>query len=184
MKLKESRNAESYMEQARSFAGKTSEKSEDDHQEAHSVFGSVRSFNTPGKAASVASFGSGLAQQARTIVTQHLNQFNCNGMNDRTGPIVDSELRENGIDPTAKASRMQATPKVNSPYHSPKTNTSRYVSPKPNGMSHHSPKVTRSPRPNGGISPAASARSKMSAGTKGSSRTFENYPRTPQKLDV
>ncbi len=94
-KLKELRRADGYMDQARSFASRMSENvgHEEQSHEVPSLFGSVKNFSTPAKAASVASFSSGLAQQAKTLVSQ-MNSFNCSTMNERTGPTVASEIVE------------------------------------------------------------------------------------------
>lgn len=100
-RLKETRKNDGYMDQARSFANRMNDSStgRDEDPDLSSMFGSTKSFTTPaGKAASVASFGSGLAQQAKTIVTQMNTNFNCNNLNERNGPVVDSELR-NGRTP-------------------------------------------------------------------------------------
>lgn len=92
-RLKEIRRADGYMDQARSFTSRMSENvgHEDHAPEAPSLFGSVKSYSTPGKTASVASFSSGLAQQAKTLVSQ-MNSFNCSNINDRTGAAVPSEI--------------------------------------------------------------------------------------------
>ena len=44
----------------------------------------------PRRAESIASLGSSMAQHARTLV----GQFNCAGLNERSGPILDTELME------------------------------------------------------------------------------------------
>lgn len=92
-RLKEMRRADGYMDQARSFASRMSENAsqEDQAPEAPTLFGSVKNYTTPGKAASVASFSSGLAQQAKTLVSQ-MNSFNCSNMNDRAETAVSSGL--------------------------------------------------------------------------------------------
>jgi hypothetical protein len=66
---------------------------EDQTHEVPSLFGTVKNFSTPAKAASVASFSSGLAQQAKTLVSQ-MNSFNCSSMNERPEPTVASEIVE------------------------------------------------------------------------------------------
>lgn len=107
------------MEQARSFANRLHE-GHPDHgisgENGSMLFGAGKAFTTPiGKASSVASFGSGLAQQAKTLVTQ-MNNFNCNAANDRNGPIVDDELQNDvGYNPNnnggaASASRRHHPP--------------------------------------------------------------------------
>ena len=85
--LKEKRNTEGYMDQARSFASKLNDSARMDGEEADisTMFNSVKNFATPAKAPSVTSFSSGLAQQAKTLVTQ-MNNLNCNGMNERNQP--------------------------------------------------------------------------------------------------
>lgn len=115
-RLKELRRADGYMDQARSFASRMSENvGHDDHvQETPSLFGSVKSYSTPGKAASVASFSSGLAQQAKTLVSQ-MNNFNCNSMNERTGPVVSSEIETNEEAEINRSRSQQRSPREYSP---------------------------------------------------------------------
>jgi hypothetical protein len=63
----------------------------------NSFYGSVKQA-AAGRAGSVASLGSGLAQHAKTVVNS-LNSFNCNAMNERSSPAaspeVDIERRRN-----------------------------------------------------------------------------------------
>lgn len=88
-KLKESRKNERYMEQARSFATKGSSEDERHPHDMAAIYGSMR-FGVQEKAGSVVSGVSGLAQHAKTIVSQ-MNQFNCAGLNDRNGSVFDED---------------------------------------------------------------------------------------------
>lgn len=112
-RLKETHRADRYMDQARSFSSRKSDNvgNEDQTHEPPSLFGSVKSFSTPGKATSVASFSSGLAQQAKTLVSQMNNNFNCNQMNhnERTGSVVSSEMESetNGSRPFSRSSQQR-----------------------------------------------------------------------------
>ena len=93
--LKERMKGEGYMDQARSFSSRLNDtplQSTGTDDNDMSMFGSVKSHAS--KANSVASLGSGLAQHARTIVTSMNNNFNCNNLNERNGPVVNNELSE------------------------------------------------------------------------------------------
>ena len=89
MSSKDTMKGEQYLEQARSAASKwTNESREGEDDFMGGYEGSkTRSSNT----GSVASLGSGLAQQARTLV----GSFSCAGMNERSG-VLQAELSENG----------------------------------------------------------------------------------------
>lgn len=86
------------MEQARSVASKFQEQRMDDR-----TFESLRSVKSNG-AGSVASLGSGLAQQARTLV----GSFAC-GNNERTGGIVAAELSESHLSYSSLAQRRSTS---------------------------------------------------------------------------
>jgi hypothetical protein len=69
---------ENYMDHARQFASRMQEGDND----FSTLYGSVKSGS--GRPSSVASLGSGLAQQAKTIVNS-MNSFNCgSGINERS----------------------------------------------------------------------------------------------------
>ena len=71
-----------YMEQSQSFS------SHDDHNDMSTMYGeSVKSGHSGGHPPSVASLGSGLAQQAKTLVNT-MNNFNCAGFNERNGSAM------------------------------------------------------------------------------------------------
>jgi hypothetical protein len=89
-KLKASKKNEKYLEQARSFVSKVGSEDERNTSDLAAVYGSVRS-GVQEKAGSVVSGVSGLAQHAKTIVSQ-MNQFNCTGLNERNnGSVFDDE---------------------------------------------------------------------------------------------
>lgn len=81
-------NGEVYMEQARVLSSKWSNERRDADEDMtmNMTFDSAGSKNRT--AGSVVSIGSGLAQSARQIV----GSFNCAGLNERSGPLVESEV--------------------------------------------------------------------------------------------
>lgn len=87
-----------YLDQARSLSSKWSTSDKQNADEAAGVnpnmtFDSYGSNGRGNKSSgSVVSISSGLAQSARQIV----GTFNCAGMNDRSGPLVDAELNGSG----------------------------------------------------------------------------------------
>src|SRR3569832_2111810 len=91
-RLKETTRGEHYMEQARSFvrgAAANGGLAFDNEEHDMSAMYSIKT--TPSKTGSVASFGSGLAQQAKTLVST-MNNFNCTALNERTGSTMEDEL--------------------------------------------------------------------------------------------
>jgi hypothetical protein len=101
--LKESMKTDGYLDQARSFSSRLLDGQTDG--DIHTdTFGSVKSHSS-NKAGSVASLGSGLAQHARTIVSTMNSNFNCSNLNERNGPVVQSELSElRDVDPRGRQS--------------------------------------------------------------------------------
>jgi len=99
--LKDNVRNEDYLEQARSFVSR----SHDDETHETSMYGSVKSA-TSGRAGSVASIGSGLKQQAKTLVDS-MNNFNCNALNERTptGGNTESRLRDLELPYEGRSSR-------------------------------------------------------------------------------
>ena len=91
-RLKESLKDEQMMEQSRSFS---SSHHDDLHNDMSTIYGSVRSGPSLGRSGSVASLGSGLAQQAKTLVHQ-MNNLNCTGgsamMSDLGGPVTSGDM--------------------------------------------------------------------------------------------
>ena len=114
--LKEKQNISSgevYMEQARTLSSKwTSERRDgDDDMTMNMTFDSSGSRNRT--AGSVVSIGSGLAQSARQIV----GSFNCAGLNERSGPLVESELEDpvmvrQSFSSSSRDSRLPPQPSV------------------------------------------------------------------------
>jgi hypothetical protein len=142
LKKKESaKGGEDYMDQARTFnqqrIGDTS-RSTAEGSDINNLYGSMRSGGGGGgRPASVASIGSGLAQQAKTIVNS-MKDFNCNAVNERNGgPVVGSEQTYEG----------------------------------------------RDRRPRGGGTNTGKTYSRSASRTK-SSRSFREYSRSPQRVDV
>ena len=91
----------------------------DDELNDMSMYGSVKSAAS-GKASSVASLGSGLAQQAKTIVNS-MNQFNCTAMNERNGASsVVADMREVDLTIDGRARRRM----MMGPYDPPRSATS------------------------------------------------------------
>jgi len=127
---------------------------DDDQRDDMSQYGSVRSGHSASRAGSVASLGSGLAQQAKTLVNS-MNNFNCTVLNDRTpgraaggglgGLETPSQFADHDIPYEGRGtSSRKKTPTV--------------------GTMHR-------------------GRS-MSASRKQASRTFRQYSRSPQRVDV
>jgi hypothetical protein len=148
-RLKEQARGEDYMSQARSFASKMQ-----DGEEIHdisSLYGSVKSAAT-GKAGSVASLGSGLAQHAKTIVNS-MNNFNCAALNERTGPLVASELDDVEIE--VDSSKRRSRSRTSKGY-------------------------DKSPQKYSGDRLRSTSRTKPSS----TSRSFREYSRSPQRMDV
>jgi hypothetical protein len=98
-KLKESMQGEHYMEQARLVANRINEQRIEDR-----TFDSLRSVKSTGPG-SVASLGSGLAQQARSLV----GSFACAGNNDRSGGVVAAEISESHLSYSGVASRRSTS---------------------------------------------------------------------------
>ena len=102
------------MEQARAISSKwTSERRDaDEDVTMNMTFDSTGSRNRT--AGSVVSIGSGLAQSARQIV----GSFNCAGLNERSGPLVESEgddpvLVRQSFSSSSRESRLPPQPAVN-----------------------------------------------------------------------
>jgi hypothetical protein len=128
-----------------------------------SLYGSMRSAAAAGRPASVASLSSGLAQHAKTLVNS-MKDFNCNGSNDRNDPIVEDELQERKSAPPR--GRLDGKP------------------PPPAGLA-------------AGLSISASGSSSASHSrynsynnfdrskpTPTSSRSFREYSKSPQRVDI
>jgi len=90
------------MEQARSVASRFNEHRND--ESANRTFESLQSVKSNG-AGSVASLGSGLAQQARSLV----GSFACAGNSERSGGIVAAELSENQLSYSGIAPRRSTS---------------------------------------------------------------------------
>jgi hypothetical protein len=128
------------MDQARNFNQRMGEsRSTTEGSDINNLYGSVRSGG--GRTGSVASIGSGLAQQAKTIVNS-MKGFDCNAANERNGPIVDSEL----IDEEMRYGGRDRRPRGNG------TNSGKSYS--------------------------------RSASRNKSSRSFREYSKSPQRVDV
>lgn len=102
-RLKETTRGEQYMDQARSFASKMTE---DEHNDMSTMYGSVKSGRS-NAAGSVASIGSGLAQQAKTLVNT-MNNFNCGGMNERS--TMEEDLNDLDTPYQDRSRRSSRTP--------------------------------------------------------------------------
>lgn len=97
------------MDQARSFVSRVNNESMDDSHpgDVSAMYSSAKS-NMSGRAGSVASRGSELMAQAKTIV-KTMNQFNCQALNERNEPVDeteetrDSDLRRNDSSSQAKS---------------------------------------------------------------------------------
>jgi len=141
--------SESYMEQARSVAARMTE------GEDSTIYGSVRSA-TSQRAGSVASLGSGLAQHAKTIVNS-MNNFNCNGLNERNGPLVNAEEVDDmhEVDTRFSGSERRSRSRTKISSKSPK---------KPSGRTERS----RSHSKNRSFN----------------TRSFREYSKSPQRIDV
>ena len=133
---------EDYMDQARNFnqRGLGDSRSTTDGSDINNLYGSMRSGS--GRPASVASIGSGLAQQAKTIVNS-MKSFDCNAVNERNGPMMTSEMNGDEI---------------------------RYEG--------------RDRRPRGGGTNSSSKSYSRSASRNKSSRSFREYSKSPQRVDV
>jgi len=107
MHQKEASNGEMYMESARDMSSKW----ENDRREGENINPSYptsfQNKNTRSGTGSVVSIGNGLAQSARSIV----DTFNCAGINERSGPLVASEL-QNEASPSIRKNRSY-DPSVN-----------------------------------------------------------------------
>jgi hypothetical protein len=138
LKMKDTAKGEDYLDQARNFnqqrMGDIS-RSTAEGSDINNLYGSMRSGGRGGHTGSVASIGSGLAQQAKTIVNS-MKDFNCNTVNERNGPVMDSEQYEG-----------------------------------------------RDRRPRGGGTNSGKTYSRSASRTK-SSRSFREYSRSPQRVDV
>jgi hypothetical protein len=131
---------EDFMDQARSINQRMGEsRSTTEGSDINNLYGSMRSGN---RAGSVASIGSGLAQQAKTIVNS-MKGFDCNAVNERNGPVVASELDGDEM---------------------------RYEG-------------GRDRRPRGGGTNSGKSYSRSSSRNK-SSRSFREYSKSPQRVDV
>jgi hypothetical protein len=106
----------------------------------NNLYGSMRSAS--GRPASVASIGSGLAQQAKTIVNS-MKSFDCNAVNERNGPMMASEMNGDEM---------------------------RYEG--------------RDRKPRGGGTNSSSKSYSRSASRNKSSRSFRDYSKSPQRVDV
>jgi len=146
-RLKESMKNEHYLDQSRSF----SRNEADDHNDM-SMYGSVKSSMSAGRASSVASLGSGLAQQAKTIVSS-MNNLNCTAFNN---------------------DRQQSAMMDEPPEFGPASGDMPYDARTP-GSGSRDPNQ-RTPGTNRGRSTSASR-------TR-SSRSFRQYSKSPQRVDV
>lgn len=81
--LKDTTRGENYMEQARHFASRL----QDSDIDISNMYSTSRSGGASGRASSVASLGTGLAQQAKTIVNS-INNINCATLNERAGQAM------------------------------------------------------------------------------------------------
>jgi hypothetical protein len=75
-------------------------------QEEHDMSAMFSVKSTPSKSGSVASFGSGLAQQAKTLVST-MNNFNCTALNERTG-LSTADLHDAEVHYEARSRLQQA----------------------------------------------------------------------------
>jgi hypothetical protein len=133
------------MEQARSFnhhnhhnRGGGDARSAADGSETN-MYGS----RSAGRASSVASLSSGLAQQAKTIVNS-MKDFNCNTANERNGSVVTSDQADGEM---------------------------RYEG-------------GRDRRPRGGGTNSGKSPYSRSSSRNKSSRSFRDYSKSPQRVDV
>jgi len=120
--------------------------------------------STPSKTGSVASFGSGLAQQAKTLV-HTMNAFNCNALNERTGfsstPFSSGESQQQSAGPFGDADDEL-------PYEAPRRTT---------------PARGRTPVPRGRSASGAAGTANGSS-HRPTSRSFREYSKSPQRVDV
>jgi hypothetical protein len=152
-RLKESTRTGEYDLQNNSFRGG----SHDDHD--MSAMYTVKS--TPSKSGSVASFGSGLAQQAKTLVST-MNNFNCTALNERTG-MTTADFRDAEVHYEARTRLHHAHASAAAAAAMPTSVSSS------GSMSSPQP-------PSRGRSTSAS-RSR-------STRAFREYSKSPQRVDV
>jgi hypothetical protein len=137
---------EDYMDQARNLnfnqqRGVGDSRSTAEGSDINNLYGSMRSGS--GRPASVASIGSGLAQQAKTIVNS-MKSFDCNAVNERNGSMMTSDMGDNEM---------------------------RYEG-------------GRDRRPRGGGTNSSSKSTSRSASRNKSSRSFREYSKSPQRVDV
>lgn len=155
LKHKDDGAAEDYMDQARAFSHKLGENRSEDHD--GNMYGHIKSA-TNGRSGSVASLSSGLAMHAKTIVNS-MKDFNCNAVNERNGPMVASEMSGS---PGMRYEGRDRRPRTGG------TNSSKAYS--------------RSPQRHTGGG-GSSNRPRSSSRNK-SSRSFREYSRSPQRVDV
>ena len=141
---------ENYMDHARQFASRLN----DSDMDMSAIYGSVKS-GTSGRAGSVASLGSGLAQQAKTIVNS-MNNFNCANLNERTGQAMNDF--GGGMDIPFDRSRSMDRSAAS-------TERSR------------TPTATRTP------GTVERSRTPVTSRTPGS-KAYQDYTRSPQRVDI
>lgn len=101
------KSAAEYMDQARSNMSGFQNQSSDDESELHMTFDSVRSRSSKASGpGSVASLGSGLAQQARSIASS----FSCAAMSDRVLDTSSPYRRSKSAPRSPRAVGLQRNP--------------------------------------------------------------------------
>ncbi|GKZ01396.1 hypothetical protein MPSEU_001090400 [Mayamaea pseudoterrestris] len=154
---KDAMKGEKYMDQARQFAARLN----DSDMDMSTIYGSVKS-GTSGRANSVASLGSGLAQQAKTIVNSVNSSFNCANLNERSGQNAHDLNGDDALDiPFDRSRSMERT--------SDTTGTSERS---------RTPAQTRTP------GTKDRSRTPVATRTPATSKAYQDYSRSPQRIDV
>lgn len=168
--LKENVKNEKFMDQARSVISRgTSEDEHNQNNDISTMYGSVRS-GVQEKAGSVVSGVSGLAQHAKTIVSQ-MNNFNCSTLNERNNESVidddtyDEEEEDDGV------------PEIND-----KTNGSSNRKYRPAPMTQRSQDSNTTSSTN--TSAANHEQMDRSRSRTKQSRSFRDYSKSPKRVDV
>jgi hypothetical protein len=132
-------------------------------QEDHDMSAMYTVKSTPSKTGSVASFGSGLAQQAKTLVST-MNNFNCTALNERTG-MAAADFRDAEVHYEARTRLHQAHASA----------AAAAAAAMPTSMSSSGSMSSPQPPSRGRSTSASRSRS---------TRAFREYSRSPQRVDV